>query len=202
MILLSLKIKPLKATINAIVAFSLVGALIGGYAAGLRLFDLGLTSIGLYGTILLLEYFIQLFCALYNRFEVNRIADKAAQKLVHSEPIADCEKGMGGSRSLINPDGDVSVAVVGYREDEQAWRDCLRSLRTQNIKPKCIIGVVDGNEEPDLDMANAFISEFESNKTELIHLPILLSDLHRDAYFKNIPGDNRNFVFKIRDSHM
>lgn len=44
---------------------------------------------------------------------------------------------------------DISVAVVGYREDSEAWKKCLHSLQKQEAPPKAIIGVVDGQDEPD-----------------------------------------------------
>ncbi|KAF2281382.1 hyaluronan synthase 2 [Westerdykella ornata] len=189
-----LKVNPLLAALNIVISFGLIAALIAGYCIGLRIFDLGVTSIGLYGAILMSEYLLQLGCAIINRFDVNRIAKKRAKE------VADCEKGTNNSspNPVLNPGGEVSIAVVGYREDEQAWRQCLRSLQTQTLRPKCVIGVVDGNDEPDLSMANAFVSEFESyNKAPLIHLPLLLSDLHRDTYFNTVPPDNRNFLVKF-----
>ncbi|EME88838.1 glycosyltransferase family 2 protein [Pseudocercospora fijiensis CIRAD86] len=152
-----LKLNPFKATFNLVLAFGLIGALIAGYAIGLQVFDLGITSIGLYGTVLLSEYFVQVVCAVSNRFDVNRIATRLRER----------------DRS------EVSIAVVGYREDERAWRHCLRSLQMQTLAPKCIIGVVDGNDEPDLAMAEAFVN------------------LHRDVYFDNVPHDTRSRVVKF-----
>ncbi len=192
-----LRINPFKATFNILIAFGLIGALVAGYIIGLRLFDLGLTSIGLYGTILISEYLVQLVCAIINRFDVDRIAKNLAKKT--GQAAGDCEKGAkrASSPTLLNPDGEVSIAVVGYREDEQAWRQCLRSLQTQTLRPKCIIGVVDGNEEPDLSMAEAFVTEFESYAAPLIHLPLLLSELHRKTYLENMPADTRFFLVKF-----
>ncbi|KXT01908.1 hypothetical protein AC579_1618 [Pseudocercospora musae] len=190
-----LKLNPLKAAFNMILAFGLIGALIAGYAIGLQVFDLGITSIGLYGTILLSEYFVQVVCAISNRVDVNRIATRLIPRNVDS---TECEKGvMGTSSCLMNPGSEVSIAVVGYREDEQAWRHCLRSLQTQKLAPKCIIGVVDGNEEPDLSMAEAFVGEFKAYNAPLIDLPILLSDLHRETYFNNVAQDTRSRIVKF-----
>jgi hyaluronan synthase len=192
-----LKINPIKATFNILIAFGLIGALIAGYVIGLRLFDLGLTSIGLYGMILISEYLVQLFCAIFNRFDIDRIARNLAKK--NAQAVSDCERGEKdkSSSDVLNPGAEVSIAVVGYREDEQAWRHCLRSLQTQTLRPKCVIGVVDGNDEPDLDMAEAFASEFKSYNAPLIHLPILLSELHQKTYFDNIPVDSRSFLIKF-----
>lgn len=191
-----LRINPFKAVLNVTLAFGLIGAIIAGYVIGLSIFDLGITSIGLYGTILLGEYFVQLSCAVYNRIDVNQIVNRQ-KKTVTGAPTSDCEKGEKSSTSLVlNPGSEVSIAVVGYREDEQAWRQCLQSLQTQKLRPKCIVGVVDGNDEPDLAMANAFVSEFESYKAPLIDLPVLLSDLHRNTYFENVPNDTRSWPVK------
>ncbi|KXT05526.1 hypothetical protein AC578_3718 [Pseudocercospora eumusae] len=194
-----LKINPFKAAFNIILAFGLIGVLIAGYAIGLQVFDLGITSIGLYGTILLSEYFVQVVCAISNRFDVDRIATRLmGRSQCESRAMTECEKGdIGHSPPLMNPGSQVSIAVVGYREDEQAWRHCLRSLQTQRLAPKCIIGVVDGNDEPDLCMAEAFVSEFKSYSAPLIDLPILLSDLHRDTYFNNVPKDTRSGIVKF-----
>jgi hyaluronan synthase len=191
-----LKINPVKATFNIVLAFGLIGALIAGYIIGLRLFDLGITSVGLYGTVLLSEYLVQLACAVLNRFDIDRIVNGARRKSV--QEATDCEKGEKSKTSssplLLNPGAEVSVAVVGYREDEQAWRQCLRSLQTQTLHPKCVVGVVDGNEEPDLDMAKAFVDEFKSHKAPIIHLPILLSELHQKTYLDNVPPDTRSYL--------
>jgi hyaluronan synthase len=194
-----LKINPISATFNTVLAFGLLGGLVAGYCIGLRVFDLGITSIGLYGTILISDYLIQLSCAIINRFDVNRIVNNLAKKTANAQAAADCEKGTKGTSSsaLLNPDSEVSIAVVGYREDEQAWRQCLRSLQTQTLRPKCVIGVVDGSEEPDLSMARAFVSEFESHNAPLIHLPVLLSEVHRETYFNNVPEDTRFFVVRF-----
>jgi hyaluronan synthase len=194
-----LKINPFLAFFNIILALGLIAALITGYVIGLRLFDLSITSIGLYGTILLSEYIIQLGCALINRFQVDRVSRKHARKMVESQTAGDCEKGTEATSpaGLLNPGSEISIAVVGYREDDQAWRQCLRSLQTQTLRPKCIVGVVDGNEEPDLTMANAFVEEFESYKAPLIHLPLLLSEVHRETYFDNIPQDNRHGLVRF-----
>jgi hyaluronan synthase len=194
-----LKINPFLATFNIVLAFGIIAALITGYIIGLRILDLGITSIGLYGTVLITEYLIQLACALVNRYEVNRIVKNQEKKVAGAKVTGDCEKGHHetSSSDLLNPDSEVSIVVVGYREDEQAWRQCLRSLQPQTLRPKCIIGVVDGNEEPDLSMANAFVSEFDSYKAPLIHLPVLLSEIHRNTYFDNIPEDTRSRLVKF-----
>ncbi|KAL6408378.1 Hyaluronan synthase 2 [Ilyonectria robusta] len=194
-----LKINPFFAAFNITLAFGLIGALIAGYCIGLRVFDLDITAVGLYGTILISEYLVQLCCAIINRFDIDRIVNNLAKKRANAQAAGDCEKAADGTpeHNLLNPGSEVSIAVVGYREDEQAWRLCLRSLQTQSLRPKCVIGVVDGNEEPDLNMAQAFVEEFESYKAPLIHLPLLLSEVHRKTYFDNIPVDTRFALTKF-----
>ncbi|KAM5519324.1 chitin synthase [Fusarium oxysporum f. sp. phaseoli] len=194
-----LRINPFSAAINIIIAFGLIAALITGYIIGLRVLDLGITSVGLYGTVLITEYLIQLTCAIFNRFDIDRIVKNVRKKTANAQAAGDCEKSASNpsADNLLNPDGDVSMAVVGYREDEQAWRQCLRSLQTQTLAPKCVVGVVDGNDEPDLSMAQAFVDEFQDQKATLIHLPILLSELHRRTYFDHVPADTRFFLVKF-----
>lgn len=194
-----LVIDPFRAVFNVMFSLSLIGALIAGYAISLRVFDLGITSVGLYGTLFLIEYTTQVSCAIANRITVDRLAHRQAKKVREGLPDGgDCEKGQVPARSpgALHPEAEVSIAVVGYREDEQAWRHCLRSLQHQTLRPKCVVGVVDGDDEPDLSMANAFVDEFESMAAPLIRLPILLSDLHRNTYFSNMPLDTRSLFAK------
>ena len=207
-----LKLNPFYATFNFILAFGLIGVLIAGYVVGIEVIDVTVTSVGLYGTVLISEYLIQLSCAILNRIDVNRIVRNKAKQNATARYTGDVESGLkiDASEDLLNPGAEVSIAVVGYREDEEAWRQCLRSLQKQKLKPKAIVGVVDGNEAPDLSMAEAFVSEFKSHNAPLIHLPILLSDLHRETYFKHIVPDPRNsivqwwhsFVGKHRPGHL
>lgn len=194
-----LAINPLKALFTLGLAFGLVGALIAGYIIGVEVFDVGITATGLYGAILMSQYLVQFCCAVSNRFNVDSIVRKAKLARERADDQSDCEKGLTGARSsaLLNPNSEVSVAVVGYREDELAWRQCLRSLKTQTLRPKCVIGVVDGNDDADLSMANGFAHEFQLHNARVIHLPILLSKLHRDIYFATMPEDTRTFVVKF-----
>ncbi|PPJ49955.1 hypothetical protein CBER1_04725 [Cercospora berteroae] len=193
-----LKIDPFKALFNILFSFGLVAALIAGYAIGLSVFDLGVTSVGLYGTIFLLEYAAQVCSAIANRIQIDRIARHEALRM-RGEMFNDCFDNEGDPARFpgpLSPEAQVSIAVVGYREDEHAWRQCLRSLQDQMLRPKCIVGVVDGDEEPDLIMANVFADEFRSMATPVIRLPLLLSDLHRNTYFNNVPTDNRSLIAK------
>ena len=44
---------------------------------------------------------------------------------------------------------------------------------------------------------HAFVSEFESHNAPLIHLPVLLSEVHRETYFDNVPEDIRFFAVRF-----
>lgn len=177
------------------IAFSLglVVALAVGYGLGFRVLDIGITSVGLYGTILIVDFIVQFSCAMLNRVEVNRIASlqrkasKAIAAHMQALPVSG-EKNTTWNHDLMNPNADVSIAVVGYREEEQAWRQCLRSLQNQTLPPKCVVGVVDGNDGPDQEMAQAFVEEFAHHKGKLVHLPLLLSDIHKDVYKAAMQG--------------
>jgi hyaluronan synthase len=160
--------------VKVVISLSLVISVIVCYALSFKVFHYGPVSLGLYGVILVVDFAIQFTCALLNRLSVNRIAAKASGKAGNS----DSEKGLGTDQ----PRADLSIAVVGYREDTEAWRKCLRSLQQQTLKPRSIIAVVDGDEEPDMVMADAFAGEFERKSSKVIKLPVLLSSIYQDVY--------------------
>ncbi|OBZ68932.1 hypothetical protein A0H81_11052 [Grifola frondosa] len=51
---------------------------------------------------------------------------------------------------------EYGITIVGYREDENAWVSCLRSLQTRDYPINDIVVVVDGDEAPGPEMAHAF----------------------------------------------
>lgn len=159
------KIHVLACIIKALLSTVLVGSLIVGYTLQFKIVKIGPFSLGLYGLILLTDFLIQFTCATINRFLVNRIASRVKKT---------AEAGMLG--------GDVSISVVGYRENDDAWRKCLKSLQHQTLRPRAIIAVVDGNEGPDLEMAQAFADEFQGKNVAVIHLPVLLASVYKEAY--------------------
>ena len=63
---------------------------------------------------------------------------------------------------------------------------CLKSLQAQEYPIKHIIGVVDGNDGPDLDMANAFGKAFPEDQRLIVHLPVLLSVMYKEKYWEHI----------------
>src|SRR5688572_8697822 len=87
-----LKINPFYAFFTFCFAFGLIGALIAGYIIGIQVFDLGVTAVGLYGTILISQYLVQLSCAILNRIDINRIVRNRAKKV--ATYTADVEKGL------------------------------------------------------------------------------------------------------------
>ncbi|KAJ7582054.1 hyaluronan synthase 2 [Mycena floridula] len=143
---------------KALLSTLLVVSLIIGYSGPL--------SLGLYGVILIIDFLVQFTCATLNRILVDRIAQRARQTPEN-----------GGSLP-----GDISIAVVGFRENDEAWRKCLESLQRQTLSPRAIIAVVDGNETPDLDMARGFIEVFQGKNVSVIHLPLLLSTVYKETY--------------------
>lgn len=170
--------------VKIIFSLALVIALAVGYGLSIKVIDISVTSIGLYGTILVVDFIVQYSCAIANRWDVSRIVNRARQR--NAQNSVEGTASPLSSEPLINGGAEVSIAVVGYREDEQAWKECLRSLQRQTLTPKCIVGVVDGNEEPDLDMAKSFMEEFSHRNSKLVHLPLLLSSLHRQTYFNTL----------------
>lgn len=176
--------------VKVILSFGTLTALIVGYALAIRAVTIGsVTSIGCYGLAIIADYLIQLAGAFANRRDVNSIVRK--RQAHNKEEIKALREDLSergqviddkNFESLLCPDGSVSVAVVGYREDETAWRDCLRSLQKQTLKPRAIVAVVDGNEEADSHMADAFLQEFSGRSARVIALPSLLSAQHRHDY--------------------
>lgn len=159
-----------------LLSVGLVASLVVGYALSYKVVNFGPVSLGLYGIILAVDFVIQFSCAMLNRRMVNRIAARASDIGIANE------KAFGRSDE---PRADISIAVVGYREDEGAWSKCLRSLQQQTLQPRSLIAVVDGNEPADLVMANAFRTEFQGQKNaDVIDLPVLLSSIYRDSYYE------------------
>ena len=169
------KISVIPCIIKLFLSFGLVTSIIVGYALAFKVVEFGPVSLGFYGIILLADFLVQFSCAVLNRRSVNRIAALASGETGN---IAN-EKALGSSGE---PRADISIAVVGYREDEESWRKCLRSLQTQTLQPRSVIAVVDGNAPEDMVMANAFETEFAGPNATVIHLPVLLSRIYGETY--------------------
>jgi hyaluronan synthase len=130
----------------------------------------------MYGVILLVDFVAQSIFAVCNRGSVNRIANKRAGKPASrfKQPLDD--------GTLLCPEADVSITVVGYREADEDWRKCLRSLQQQTLRPRHLIAVVDGDAPADQEMAKAFDEELRGKSARVIHLPLLLHGLFRQTY--------------------
>jgi hyaluronan synthase len=81
-----------------------------------------ITYIGLYGARFLFVYLTLLCCAIINRFNVDRMVNNLAREIAFAHAMGNYEKGLTGisSSALLNPGGELSIAVVGYREDEHS----------------------------------------------------------------------------------
>ncbi|KAE8226682.1 hypothetical protein CF319_g753 [Tilletia indica] len=167
-------------------SIGLLGALVAGYILGLKIIHIGGVSVGLYGVVLIADFLVQLICALANRVSVDRIVAKRQAVVSEQHNVFADKRSQPTERTLLFPDASISIAVVGYREDDNAWRLCLRSIQKQSMRPRQVICVVDGNEGPDLKMANSFTDEYAGTNTALIHLPILLSTLHKQVYHASL----------------
>ena len=152
----------------------------------------------MYGVLLTVDFIVQTFYAARNRRNV--------EKLTAVSPIVAEVARQGGEKAkatcslqdLPQPAAlpSVGIAVVGYREDEDAWIACLKSLQVQEYPLKKIVGVVDGNDRPDLDMADAFVKAFPEGRAKVIHLPECPSKMYKAYYWEyfnalNVPKYTR-----------
>ncbi|KAI0702366.1 nucleotide-diphospho-sugar transferase [Cerioporus squamosus] len=176
------RIRPILATIKVSLSLAVVFSLMVGYGLRLKIVSFGAYSFGMYGLLLIIDFIVQASAATYNRHRVNRLTKKS--------PITKGVDMLHARNELptVAPSAlpEVSIAVVGYREDEEAWQACLKSLREQEYPVKHIIGVVDGNDKPDCDMAEAFTAAFPENERTVVHLPVLLSVLYKQKYWETI----------------
>lgn len=134
------------------------------------------------GVIILADFIVQTTCAYLNRIKVVKISKEGEKR---------------GDAPL-----DISIAVVGYREDSEAWKKCLRSLQKQDAPPKAIIGVVDGQDGPDQSMAADFVEAFPPNTVLIGDFPELLSKLYTTTYWANIPEEFHSKAWKARGARL
>ena len=148
-----------------------VGAMITGYALHLKVFDAGLTAVGVYGLVVVTITILQFVFSSINRWWLIPRKRRLAKKLGF-KPV-------------------VGVQVVGYREEKLLWRACLRSLR--DLKYQSIKGPVictDGNEGPlDEDMVEGFREVFPKGKVlRLDKLASTLSDTELSLFLMDEVG--------------
>lgn len=134
------------------------------------------------GVIILADFIIQTTSAYMNRRHVEKLS-------------AECEK--RGDAPL-----DISIAVVGYREDSEAWKKCLHSLQKQEAAPKAIIGVVDGQDGPDQSMAEDFVGAFPPGTVLIGDFDTLLSKLYTTTYWANIPAEFHSKTWKAKAARL
>lgn len=99
-------------------------------------------NLSIYGIIIFIYMIIQMIFAFLNRMDMNKI----------------CEQ-------LKEPQSIYNILIVGYREQEELFRKCLKSHKKHLFNPNInrIIVVVDGDEEEDLYMADIFKEVFSYN---------------------------------------
>ncbi|EPQ58858.1 hypothetical protein GLOTRDRAFT_28815, partial [Gloeophyllum trabeum ATCC 11539] len=150
-------IHKVRAAIKITLSVAVVLSLLVGYGLKVKIITFGRFSFGMYASNMTKG--------------VQQLKDKAEGKDIQGEELKLPE---------------VSIAVVGYREDEEAWIACLKSLQAQEFPIKHIIGVVDGNDPADLDMADAFGKAFPEDQRLIVHLPVLLSVMYKEKYWEAI----------------
>jgi len=140
-----------------------VGSMITGYVLHLKVFDAGLTTVGVYGIVVVTITLLQYVFSSLNRWWLIPRKRRLATKRCF-QPV-------------------VGVQVVGYREEKHLWRACLRSLR--DLKYQRMVGPVvciDGNESTaDEDMVEGFREVFP--KGRVLRLDMLSSTLSDDQLF-------------------
>ena len=134
------RIRPVLATIKVSLSLAVVCSLMVGYGLRLKIVSFGAYSFGMYGLLLIIgtsvhhqgrarclllpsaDFIVQASAATYNRHRVNRLTRRS--------PLT---KGVEALRSRTElpttaPSAlpEVSIAVVGYREDEEAWQAVSR----------------------------------------------------------------------------
>ncbi|KZT03310.1 glycosyltransferase family 2 protein [Laetiporus sulphureus 93-53] len=165
------------------ISLGVVISLLVGYGLRLKIVRVGPWSFGMYGLLLVVDFIVQTIAASFNRRSVVKVTKASPIVKAVAERLE-----VQDQLPLTNPKPlpECSIAVVGYREDEEAWTACLKSLQAQEYPIKHIIGVVDGNDGPDLDMANAFGKAFPEEQRLISHLPVLLSVMYKEKYWEHM----------------
>jgi hyaluronan synthase len=132
------------------------------------------------GVVILADFITQTSCAYANRIKTERLAREGEK---------------AGIAAL-----DIIIAVVGYREDSDAWKKCLHSLQKQDSPPRVIVGVVDGQDGPDQSMAQDFAACFPPEDTLIADLPELLCEQYTKVYWANMPTPPAKKTWKARVS--
>ncbi|CAO1621617.1 unnamed protein product [Parajaminaea phylloscopi] len=165
------RLRPVVGTLKVLLASNVVTALIIGYALSLKVFHINTFGFGLYFLFISTDFLVQFSCAIYNRRRVNVIAKRTMSREQKLRAVG------------ITPRVPrIIVTAVGYREDGEAWKKCLGTLDVQQIMPQGIICCVDGNDAPDLEMAQQFQEAYADRDHRVVHLEKTLASVYKDAY--------------------
>ncbi|KAI0771126.1 hypothetical protein BD413DRAFT_625700 [Trametes elegans] len=165
--------RSLEATLGAVVA----SALLLPFGAGFMVIDIGSFGVGSFGLLMIavVDFAFRAGAASLNRRRVDNVTKNS--------PIA---KGYETYTTLPRMNRprlpECSITVVGYRENQQLWEDCLESIKAQQYPVKHIVSVIDGNDPADMAMATTFANAFPEKDRLVVHLPVLLSVLYVDKY--------------------
>lgn len=106
---------------------------------------LNFLPISLYGCLIALYFTIQMTLCILNRCQINKLEISNAS---------------------------VSLLIVGYRENKEYWKNCIKSIINQSHYIDCIIISIDGNEEDDIymkDIADNLLFEKGINYVVLLN---------------------------------
>lgn len=151
------------------IAILLIGSMTVAYIMGWTLFPVGIATVGLYGVIIVAYMFVQLFFSCLNIFWLVPRMESKYQQL----------------QQLQKSDPTVGVQVVGWKEEETLFRNCLVSIKNLGYsKIKRIVVVVDGNDsKEDESMATVFSQVFPSGLiVRLNQLPDKVSNFDFSSY--------------------
>ncbi|ORX84397.1 hypothetical protein BCR32DRAFT_230492 [Anaeromyces robustus] len=135
----------------------LITPVIVGYIIGQAIIRTTLWTLGFYGLVIVIHYIIQAIFAYLNYRKVTKKKNRRRKDWT------------GLSTGLL---------VVGYREDPELFRGCLKSITyLRYAKNERIIVVVDGNEEEDRYMGDIFSKVFSRWDHRVITTDFRLQDI-------------------------
>ncbi|KAG0172976.1 hypothetical protein DFQ28_009528 [Apophysomyces sp. BC1034] len=158
--------KSVKLLYSVVISGLFVVPAIVGYALHLHISTQSFWALGAYGTVVFLFIFFQLTFATLNRITLARFYKTGPPIVSRQEYLAGCPG---------RPASVVGLAVVGYREEPELFRQCLDSIRRLEYPdPFKTVVVIDGNEEQDREMAEIFEKTFPGKS--VVALPHVMSD--------------------------
>ncbi|EIW51535.1 uncharacterized protein TRAVEDRAFT_137322 [Trametes versicolor FP-101664 SS1] len=140
-------------SIQAAAGAVVVSALLVPFGAGFMVIEAGSFGVGSFGLLMVTDFMLRVGAASLNRRRVDRVTKTST--------IANSHETYTTSPRLNRPRlPECSVTVVGYRENEAAWENCLESIKAQQYPVKHIVAVIDGNQLPDMAMVSTFSNAF------------------------------------------